>query len=138
MVQVRNCPTCNAIFNFNGLRGVCPSCFKKEEELFNKVYQFLRKRENRAATIDRIEEVTGAKKSLLHKWVRKRRLQPAQFPGLGYPCDNCGTLVTQGKLCSTCSESIKSDLKREDNHSAFKEEIAAHQKQTYLSFKNNS
>jgi len=133
MAELRNCPKCNAIFNYNGLRDVCAKCHKEEEELFQVVYQFLRKRENRAATIDRIVEVTGASENLLHKWVRKRRLQPAQFPGLGYPCDNCGTLITQGKICRTCTDSIQTDLKRHDANISFKEDVAKNNQRTYLS-----
>ncbi|WP_227394301.1 TIGR03826 family flagellar region protein [Jeotgalibacillus aurantiacus] len=133
MAELRNCPKCDAIFNYNGLRDVCPACHKQEEELFEVVYRFLRQRENRAATIDRIEEATGADSSLLHKWVRKRRLHPAQFPGLGYPCDNCGTLITQGKLCRTCTDSIKDDLKQHDSNMAFREAVEKSGKSTYLS-----
>ena len=138
MAELRNCPKCNAIFNFNGLRDVCASCHKTEEDLFDIVYKFLRQRANRAATIERIEEVTGADKSLLYKWVRKRRLQPAQFPGLGYPCDNCGTLVTQGKLCRNCTDSIQTDLKRDDTNRVFKEQLANQNKRTYLSSKDRN
>ncbi|TFD95784.1 TIGR03826 family flagellar region protein [Jeotgalibacillus sp. R-1-5s-1] len=133
MAELRNCPKCDAIFNFNGLRDVCPSCHKQEEELFEIVYRFLRQRENRAATMERIEEVTGADSSLLYKWVRKRRLHPAQFPGLGYPCDNCGTLITQGKLCRTCTDNIKNDLKQHDSNVAFREAVEKSGKKTYLS-----
>ncbi|MGD7043334.1 TIGR03826 family flagellar region protein [Jeotgalibacillus proteolyticus] len=133
MAELRNCPVCNAIFNFNGLRDVCLPCHQAEEDLFQQVYQFLRKRENRAATVERIVEVTGAEEKQLYKWVRKRRLQPAQFPGLGYPCDQCGTLITQAKLCRTCTDSIKSDLKLEESNRLFQEASKSNQQKTYLS-----
>ncbi|MDZ5711468.1 TIGR03826 family flagellar region protein [Jeotgalibacillus haloalkalitolerans] len=133
MAELKNCPKCNAIFNYNGLRDVCPKCQKEEEELFEQVYRFLRQRENRAATIERITEVTGASASLLHKWVRKRRLHPAQFPGLGYPCDNCGTLIIQGKICRSCTDNIKTDLKQHESNMEFREAVANSNRKTYLS-----
>ncbi|AJD92156.1 membrane protein [Jeotgalibacillus malaysiensis] len=136
MAEIKNCPKCNAIFNYNGLRDVCPKCFKEEEELFETVYRFLRQRENRAASIERITEVTGASESLLHKWVRKRRLHPAQFPGLGYPCDNCGTLIIQGKICRSCTDKIKTDLKQHESNMEFREAVTNNNKKTYLSNRN--
>ncbi|KIL49910.1 TIGR03826 family flagellar region protein [Jeotgalibacillus soli] len=136
MGELRNCPTCNAVFSFNGLREVCSKCNQLEEDMFTTVYHFLRKRENRAATIERIVEVTGVTDKLLHKWVRKRRLQPAQFPGIGYPCDSCGTLINTAKLCKNCQESIKNDLELHESNEAFKEQMANSQKRTYLSSKN--
>ncbi|MFB1082261.1 TIGR03826 family flagellar region protein [Jeotgalibacillus sp. JSM ZJ347] len=133
MAELRNCPKCNAIFNYNGLRDVCPKCAKEEEELFEQVYRFLRQRENRAASIERITEVTGASPELLHKWVRKRRLHPAQFPGLGYPCDSCGTIINQGKICRSCTDRIQSDLKQHESNMEFRETVASQNKKTYLS-----
>ena len=54
---------------------VCTKCAQQEEEMYQIVYRFLRKRENRAATAERIEEATGVDVNLLYKWVRKGRLQ---------------------------------------------------------------
>ena len=45
-----------------------------KKRMYEEVYRFLRRRENRAATIERIVEVTGVTEDLLHKWVRKGRL----------------------------------------------------------------
>ena len=90
MAEVRDCPRCGDLFNYTGVRDVCHKCAQSEEEMYQIVYRFLRKRENRAATVDRIVEATGVDEDLLYKWVRKGRLQPAMFPNLGYPCDNCG------------------------------------------------
>ena len=96
MAELKNCPTCGNFFNYTGIREVCANCARDEEKMYEEVYRFLRRRENRAATIERIVEVTGVTETLLHTWVRKGRLQPAQFPNLGYPCDNCGKLTTKG------------------------------------------
>ena len=110
MAELRDCPTCGDFFNYTGLREVCAKCAMNEEKMYEEVYRFLRRRENRAATIERIVEVTGVTETLLHQWVRKGRLQPALFPNLGYPCDNCGKLTTTGKLCDRCTADIKNDL----------------------------
>jgi flagellar operon protein (TIGR03826 family) len=101
MGELKDCPSCGEFFNYTGIRDVCGKCSAQEEKLYDEVFRFLRKRENRAATIERICEVTSVKESLLHKWVRKGRLQPAMFPNLGYPCDSCGKLTVTGN-CVNC------------------------------------
>mgnify|MGYP003490952739 FL=1 len=131
MAELRNCPMCNTFFNYTGLREVCHSCAQKEEDLYQIVYRFLRKRENRAANIDRIEEATGVERELLYKWVRKGRLHPAIFPNLGYPCDNCGHLTNKGKLCDKCSNGIKSDLRTFEAAKEFRESILEKDRVTY-------
>lgn len=123
MAELRNCPTCGGFFNYTGVREVCVPCAQKEEKKYEEVYRFLRKRENRAATIERIVEVTGVTESLLHEWVRKGRLQPALFPNLGYPCDKCGSLTTSGKLCGTCAAALQSDLKEFEAAQEFRDAV---------------
>lgn len=131
MAEARNCPTCGSMFNYTGLREVCSTCAQLEETLYETVYKFLRRRENRAANIDRIVEVTGVTEELLHKWVRKGRLQPALFPNLGYPCDRCGALTSSGKICDKCTEEIQADLQTFDAATELREAIKAHEQGTY-------
>ncbi|MBD7943048.1 MULTISPECIES: TIGR03826 family flagellar region protein [Psychrobacillus] len=123
MGELKNCPSCGEFFNYTGLREVCNPCAMNEEKLYEIVYRFLRKRENRAATVDRIVEVTGVDEDLLHKWVRKGRLQPALFPNLGYPCDSCGKLTQVGKLCAKCSDELKSGLRQFEAAKEFRDKV---------------
>ena len=135
MAEIRSCPQCGEFFNFTGMRDICHKCAQKEEELYQLVYRFLRKRENRAANVDRIEEATGVSKELLYKWVRKGRLHPATFPNLGYPCDNCGRITHKGKLCGECQKDLKADLRTFEAAKEFRENIQQHDRGTYLSNK---
>jgi flagellar operon protein (TIGR03826 family) len=102
-MNLENCPNCGSLFVKNKLRDICENCYREEEKDFEKVYNFLRKRKNRMATITQIVEATGVKESLLIKFIKSGRLQLAQFPNLGYPCDRCGTLIREGRLCVNCS-----------------------------------
>jgi flagellar operon protein (TIGR03826 family) len=131
--EVVNCPRCGELYAKNAFRDVCPKCSRSEEELYQQTYTFLRKRENRAATMERIIEVTGATESMIHKWVRKGRLQPTQFPNLGYPCDRCGSIIQKGKMCDSCLQKIETDLKLHDREQAFEKERQESQQKTYLS-----
>ncbi|AOV08518.1 TIGR03826 family flagellar region protein [Sporosarcina ureilytica] len=123
MAELRNCPNCGNFFNYIGVREVCVLCAQEEEKEYEEVYRFLRKRENRAATIERIIEVTGVKESLLHKWARTGRLQPALYPNLGFPCDKCGSLTSSGKLCKTCVTELKSDLNEYEAAQKFRDAV---------------
>lgn len=131
MAEVRTCPSCGELFNYTGIRDVCVKCAQSEEDLYQIVYRFLRKRENRAATAERIVEATGVDLDLLYKWVRKGRLQPAMFPNLGYPCDNCGHITTTGKICQRCQDELKQDLRTFDAAKEFRDSIKARDRAVY-------
>ena len=131
MAELRSCPSCGTFFNYTGIREVCQKCAQNEEDLYQVVYRFLRKRENRAATIERIVEATGVDKDLLYKWVRKGRLHRAMFPNLGYPCDNCGHLTNDGKLCDRCKNDIRNDLRTFEAAKEFRESMLSQDRTTY-------
>lgn len=131
MAELRNCRGCDEFFNYTGIRDVCHKCAQKEEDLYQVVYRFLRKRENRAANVDRIEEATGVSRDLLYKWVRKGRLHPAVFPNLGYPCDNCGHLTNKGKLCDSCQSNLKTELRTFEAAKEFRSDIITRDRGTY-------
>lgn len=135
MGELRNCPVCNAFFNYTALREVCHNCAQKEENLYQEVYRFLRKRENRAANVERIVEATGVELDLLYKWVRKGRLHPAMFPNLGYPCDNCGKITNLGKLCEKCQNELKSKLNTLEAAQEFRDQMQRQNHGTYFSGK---
>jgi flagellar operon protein (TIGR03826 family) len=109
-MNLENCPNCGRLFAKNPFRDICESCYREEEKAFEKVYHFLRKRENRMATMAQIIDATGVKEPLLIKFIKSGRLQRAQFPNLGYPCDRCGTLIREGRLCVNCSKDLNKQL----------------------------
>ncbi|WP_421381466.1 TIGR03826 family flagellar region protein [Bacillus salacetis] len=120
MSELLNCPKCNGLFIKSQFRDTCENCYREEEKKYEEVYQFLRKRENRAASIERVVEVTGVEEKLIHKWVRKGRLQTAHFPNMGYPCDKCGRIIPKGKLCERCTNELTTDLQRLASEEQFK------------------
>lgn len=130
--EIRNCPSCGNFFNYTGIRDACVACAQKEEKIYEEVYRFLRKRENRAATVERIVEETGVEEELLYRWVRRGRLQPALFPNLGYPCDKCGSLTTKGNLCEDCKTELQNDLKKFEAAEEFREATSRQEEKTYF------
>ncbi|MFS0864959.1 TIGR03826 family flagellar region protein [Fredinandcohnia sp. 179-A 10B2 NHS] len=110
MAELMNCPNCGAVFVKTNLRDVCDKCYKEEEVKYETVYKFIRIRENRTATLDEVVEGTGVEEELIIKFIRTGRLQLAQFPNLGYPCQKCRTIIREGKLCGDCSKDIRQQL----------------------------
>ena len=135
MEELVNCPNCNEIFVKNKFRDVCPKCWKQEEEDYNTVYQFMRKRENRAATIEQVVRQTGVKEELILKFIKKGRIQITHFPNLGYPCDRCGRIIRTGKLCENCTAELREDLQTFQSEEKRKRELLKGEKATYYSVK---
>ncbi|UII55624.1 hypothetical protein LS684_18670 [Cytobacillus spongiae] len=110
MDELSNCPKCGDIFVLTKFRDICQKCWKEEEQAFELVYNFIRKRENRTATMTQVEEATGVDEALIIKFIKKGRLKLTQFPNLGYPCEKCGKLIQKGKICDPCSELLRKQL----------------------------
>ncbi|WP_243290283.1 TIGR03826 family flagellar region protein [Bacillus sp. FJAT-47783] len=112
MGELANCLKCNALFLKTKFRDVCEACYKKEENDYETVYNFLKRRENRRATLLEVVESTGVSEDLLLKFIRQRRLQLANFPNLGYPCEKCGKVIQEGKLCVTCTKELRTEIEK--------------------------
>ncbi|GER68390.1 hypothetical protein BpJC7_00740 [Weizmannia acidilactici] len=128
MAKLENCPNCGKLFIKNSVRDVCEDCYREEEAAFDRVSNFLKKRENRAATVQTIVEKNNVPEKLVYKWVRKGRLLTAHFPNLAYPCDRCGKLIQSGKICEDCAKAISEDLERFEKEKKWEEKV---RKKTY-------
>ncbi|GAA0428419.1 MAG: TIGR03826 family flagellar region protein [Bacillota bacterium] len=134
MAELANCSRCDNLF-VKGVRDICQNCYKREEEAFQKVYQFLRQRKNREATLSEIVQQTGVDEELIIKFVKEKRLRPTEFPNVGYPCEKCGEVITSGKLCQRCSEKLKQELQRYEEHEQrMKQEQKKDKVKTYYMF----
>lgn len=131
-MDLSNCPECGEIFIKNKFRDICEKCWREEETAYDTVYKYMRKRENRAATMLQVVESTGVPEELILKFIRSGKLQIAQFPNLGYPCDKCGKIIRNGKLCEGCASEILDDLKDFEREEEFKQKVNTH-KATYFS-----
>ncbi|KAA0548326.1 hypothetical protein FZW96_07050 [Bacillus sp. BGMRC 2118] len=110
MGELSNCPKCNALFVKTEIHDVCQTCYKEEDAKFKKVYEFIRKRENRTATMQEVEDATGVDKELIMKWIKIGKLKVTNMPNIGYKCESCGSLIRVGKLCDPCKKGITNDL----------------------------
>lgn len=109
MSNLANCPRCGKIF-VKALRPVCEQCAKEYEKMFEKVYQYIRKRENRMASLQEVVEATEVSEEYIFQFIREGRLKLNQFPNLAVPCESCGKMTRSGRLCSSCKDGINRDL----------------------------
>ncbi|MCT8140143.1 hypothetical protein H1D32_22065 [Anaerobacillus sp. CMMVII] len=120
MPELLNCPRCNKIF-VKAFREVCNNCHQQEEDDFQKVYHYVRKKDNRRATIHEVEEATGVEKEFIYKFIKQGRISLHSFPNLAYPCESCGTMIREGRICSDCRGNITDGLERLDIEKTFAE-----------------
>lgn len=133
MGELANCSKCGTIFAKSKFRDVCQNCFLEEESGFEKVYQFIRKKENRIATIEQVIEATGVDEDLIIKYIKNGRLRLAQFPNLGYKCDKCGATIREGVLCQNCIDDLRLQLKIHQEDEQRKQEMEERNRtNTYL------
>lgn len=122
MGELDNCPKCGAIFVRTKFRDICEKCFKEEEEKFETVYKYIRRQENRTATIEQVVEATEVEEELIIKFIKSGRLKLAKFPNLSYPCARCGAPTQEGDVCANCAEELRRDLQLHEQQQKFKEE----------------
>ncbi|MCC3356937.1 TIGR03826 family flagellar region protein [Bacillus sp. REN16] len=137
MAELMNCPNCGALFVKTNLRDVCEKCYKEEQAAFDTVYTFIRKKENRTATIFETAEGTGVEEELIIKFIRTGKLKLAQFPNLGYPCQKCHTIIREGVLCEDCTKDLRSELSAFEKDEERKKELNERDKEkgAYFSVK---
>ncbi|WP_188206715.1 TIGR03826 family flagellar region protein [Alkalibacillus aidingensis] len=120
MGELANCPNCGELF-VKGSQDVCRKCFKEEEEKFDRVYNFIRKKKNRMATMNEVSEGTDVEKSLIQKWLRQKRIHAGSFPNLTYGCERCGEQIYEGKLCENCADQLKTDISQDERQKTIAE-----------------
>jgi flagellar operon protein (TIGR03826 family) len=134
MAELENCPYCDKVFVKNQFRDICNDCWKEEELKYETVYQFIRKRENRTATMEQVVNATGIEETLILKFIRTGKLKLAQFPNLGYPCDKCGAYIREGKICPKCAKELRKGFNSLQAEEERKKQIADRDKHgTYFS-----
>lgn len=134
MGELANCKRCGRVF-VKTVRDICNECYKEEEQLFEKVYKYIRKKENRTATIQEVSEATDVEESLIMKWVKEKRIHTKDFPNLTYECERCGKPIQDGKICEDCALELKKQLEREEMIRKLKEQ-EKQKNQTYYSVDN--
>lgn len=111
MPQLENCPQCGKLF-VRTVRPICPDCQKEIDKQFQLVYDYLRKKENRQATIYEVSENTGVSLAQIKQFIREGRLMIRDLPNMGYPCESCGEIIREGRMCLSCRKKFQGVAER--------------------------
>ncbi|AST96709.1 TIGR03826 family flagellar region protein [Shouchella clausii] len=130
MAELANCQKCGAVFVKN-IHSICRSCHEEEERCFQKVNQFLRKRENRSATKQEVVDGTGVSYDMVQTLIRKGRLQLRHFPNLYNICERCKQRTKEPWICHSCREEMKRDLANSGQQSKPAKRIDGEQRSSY-------
>ncbi|WP_026691431.1 TIGR03826 family flagellar region protein [Alteribacter aurantiacus] len=118
MNELANCPKCDRLF-VKSLRAVCRECHQEVEEMFDRVYTFVKKRENRMAVMSDVTEATGVEELQIIRFVKEGRIHLAHMPNVMFPCEGCGKSIREGRICGSCRSGIRSGLERVEQEERF-------------------
>ena len=107
--KLANCSRCDALF-VQAVRDICPKCYQEVEKEYELCAKFLRKRENRGATIHQVSEGTGVSVKQITRFIKEGRISVEGNPNLGYPCESCGTTIQKGSICPSCMRNLKHEI----------------------------
>ncbi|WP_425058510.1 hypothetical protein SCACP_31650 [Sporomusa carbonis] len=103
-----NCPECGKLYLENTAL-LCPDCYRKQEADAEKVIEYLKDVDK--ATLEEIHQATGVKHKIILRLIRSGRIIGNS---ISYPCESCGTLIDEGRLCEKCSKNILDQLKPDE------------------------
>ena len=103
-----NCKECGKLFVQNP-SGLCPDCYRIEEENEEIVAKYLRN--NRRASITEVHEATGVPEKTILKMIKKGRI--TGDIQVEYPCESCGKPILEGRVCAECGRRVLEQIKPE-------------------------
>lgn len=109
-VTVRVCKKCKTIIEEKALYDYCPDCFRKVEEVFEKIGNYLK--EYPGATSFEIEQETGIPYHVINNFVREGRLIEIPNEYINIECKGCGCLLLSAhhKYCPSCRERMEQEI----------------------------
>lgn len=99
-MDVRNCKNCGKIFNYLSGDIICPTCYKKLDEKFREVKEYIYK--NPGAGVNEVATENDISVSQIKKWVREERLEFTEDALVGIECESCGVSIRTGRFCQNC------------------------------------
>lgn len=106
-LNVANCPRCGRIYA-KTMKNLCPDCLREEEELYEKVYRFLR--DNPKSTVQQVSKATDVPEERILNFLRQDRIMSSEWSQLTYPCETCGADISGGRFCESCNQKIQESL----------------------------
>ncbi len=107
-MEVKVCKSCKAMFQYITGPEICPKCKSVEEEIFQKVKDYLREHPGESMNI--VSEETGVAVSLIEKFLRQGRLEITPSSQITLTCEMCGRKILTGRFCTECKGQLQQGL----------------------------
>jgi flagellar operon protein (TIGR03826 family) len=102
-----NCPRCGKLFGRLS-SPICKECEKEEENLFQKVRQYID--ENPNSKIADVTEALGVSVKKIMRYLREGRLEASPGMGSTLRCEKCNKPIRSGHYCDSCVIDINQEV----------------------------
>ncbi len=106
-MALANCVKCKKIFN-RVSSPICDDCHKKEEETYEKVYQYLK--ENPDITVPELAKATEVSEKKIFKYFRDGRFIELTGDKAYLNCQQCGKPINSGSHCKECKIKMSKNI----------------------------
>jgi len=133
--NLSNCSRCNKLF-IKVNSDICPACYKALDEEYQICAEYIK--EHKLVSVYEVSDATGVTVKQIIRFIKEGRISIADSPNLGYPCETCGTIINEGKLCKKCSERLHNDFKQvmDNNNKPKEKEADGKSRNAYFEIKN--
>lgn len=107
-MEIRNCKSCNKLFQHIGGPVICPNCKEALEKKFMVVKEYIR--ENPRVSVKDVAEATEVSIKQIKQWIREDRLVLSEPDADGIVCEKCGTPICSGRFCVKCKNKMANNL----------------------------
>lgn len=109
-IIIRTCRKCKTIIEEKSLHDYCPECYKKIEEVFMRIREYIEAYPG--ATAFEIEQETGIPYHVVNNFVHEGRLIEIPNEYLNIECKGCGCLLLSAhhKYCPECRKKLEKDI----------------------------
>ena len=107
-MEIRNCRSCNRLFQHIGGPAICPNCKDALEKKFTVVKEYIR--DNPRVSVKQVAEETEVSIKQIKQWIREDRLVLSEPDADGITCEKCGTPICSGRFCAKCKTKMADKL----------------------------
>lgn len=108
-MELRNCIQCGKLFVYIS-KALCPDCLKKENEMFEKVRDYIN--QNPDSSLKKVSEKTGVDTKKILGFLKEGRLLLKKANANILNCEVCGEAILTGRYCEKCAKELKNKFNK--------------------------
>ncbi len=107
-MDVRNCKSCNKLFNYISGPPLCPACMQAIDLKFEEVKAYIY--DHPRVGIQEVSDEFDVPIAQIKQWIREERLAFAEDSMIGLECEGCGVIIKTGRYCKECKDKLAKGL----------------------------